>query len=63
MAIFVGVGAMSIPWAVAIAAVVLVEKVFPQGVLFSRALGGILIGAAIFVLLRPDLVPAMTEDM
>jgi predicted metal-binding membrane protein len=63
MALFVGVGAMSIPWAVAIAGVVLIEKVFPQGVLFGRALGAILIGAAIFVLLRPDLVPAMPAEM
>jgi predicted metal-binding membrane protein len=63
MAIFVGIGAMSIPWAVAIAAVVLVEKVSPQGATFSRALGAILIGAAIFVLLRPDLVPAMPAAM
>ncbi len=63
MGIFVGIGAMSIAWAVAIAGVLLVEKVFPQGVVFSRALGAILIAAAIFVLLRPDLVPAMAQTM
>lgn len=59
MAIFVGVGAMSIPWAVGIAAVVLIEKVLPQGVVFGRALGVLLIAAAIVVFIRPDLVGDM----
>ncbi|HEV8537244.1 MAG TPA: DUF2182 domain-containing protein [Candidatus Limnocylindria bacterium] len=55
MALFVGVGAMSLPWAVGIAAVVLVEKVLPQGVAFGRILGAVLIAASVLVLLRPEL--------
>jgi predicted metal-binding membrane protein len=63
MAIFVGVGAMSIPWAAAIAGVVLVEKVVPHGVAFGRVLGAILVVAGLLVLMRPELVGDMGTTM
>jgi predicted metal-binding membrane protein len=55
MAVFVGVGAMSIPWAVAIALMVLVEKVLPRGATLGRIAGGALIVASLLVLARPEL--------
>jgi predicted metal-binding membrane protein len=55
MALFVGVGAMSLVWAVGIALVVLVEKVRPEGVVFGRIAGVLLIVAGVIVLVRPDL--------
>ena len=55
MAIFLGVGAMSLVWAAAIALVVLAEKVLPRGVAFGRIAGTLLIVAGVIVLLRPEL--------
>jgi predicted metal-binding membrane protein len=49
MALFVGVGAMSLVWAVGIALVVLVEKLRPAGVAFGRIAGALLIAAAVIV--------------
>jgi predicted metal-binding membrane protein len=63
MALFVGVGAMSLGWAVAIALVVLVEKLLPQGVSFGRVAGGILVAAALLVLVRPELATGMPGAM
>ena len=45
MALFVGVGAMSLIWAIGIAVVVLIEKVRPEGVVFGRIAGALLIVA------------------
>ena len=61
MAVFVLVGAMSLPWLVAVAAVVFAEKVSPRGALVGRVAGLALVGAGILVLARPDL--AMPNDM
>jgi predicted metal-binding membrane protein len=55
MALFVGVGAMSLVWAAGIALVVLVEKVRPEGVAFGRIAGALLIAAGVIVLARPEL--------
>jgi len=55
MALFVGVGAMSLVWAVGIALVVLVEKLRAEGVAFGRIAGALLIAAAVIVLARPEL--------
>jgi predicted metal-binding membrane protein len=55
MALFVGVGAMSLVWAAGIALVVLVEKVRPEGVAFGRIAGALLIAAGVIVLTRPEL--------
>jgi predicted metal-binding membrane protein len=63
MALFVGVGAMSLVWAVGIALVVLVEKVRPEGVAFGRVAGAMLIAAAVIVFLRPELAMSVGGPM
>ena len=63
MALFVGVGAMSLVWAVGIALVVLVEKVGPQGVAFGRIAGAFLIVAGAIVLVRPELALSVGGTM
>jgi predicted metal-binding membrane protein len=63
MALFVGVGAMSLLWAVGIALVVLVEKVRPEGVAFGRIAGASLIAAAVIVLARPELAMSVGGPM
>jgi predicted metal-binding membrane protein len=63
MALFVGVGAMSLVWAVAIAALVLLEKVLPRGVAFGRIAGTLLVAAAVIVLARPELAMAISGGM
>jgi len=63
MALFVGVGAMSLVWAVSIALVVLVEKVRPEGVAFGRIAGGLLIVAAAIVLAFPELAMSVGGSM
>ena len=63
MALFVGVGAMSLVWAAGIALVVLIEKVRPEGVAFGRIAGGLLIGAAVIVLARPELAMSVGGPM
>jgi predicted metal-binding membrane protein len=62
MAVFVAAGAMSLVWAVVIAAAVFVEKVLPRGVTFGRLMGLVLIGLAVAVLVRPELA-GTTGDM
>jgi predicted metal-binding membrane protein len=63
MTMFVGVGAMSLVWAVGIAIVVLVEKVRPEGVAFGRIAGVVLIAAAVIVFARPELAISIGEPM
>lgn len=63
MALFVGVGAMSLMWAVGIALVVLIEKVRPEGVLFGRIAGALLIVAGVIVLVRPELAMSVGGPM
>ena len=63
MALFVGVGAMSLVWAVSIALVVLVEKGRPEGVAFGRIAGGLLIVAAAIVLAFPELAMSVGGSM
>jgi predicted metal-binding membrane protein len=63
MALFVGVGAMSLVWAVGIALVVLVEKVRPEGVAFGRIAGVLLIAAGAIVLVRPELAVSIGGPM
>jgi predicted metal-binding membrane protein len=55
MALFVGVGAMSLGWAVGIAIVVLIEKLRPEGVFVGRVAGAVLIAAAVIAFVRPEL--------
>jgi predicted metal-binding membrane protein len=63
MALFVGVGAMSLVWAVGIALVVLIEKVRPEGVAFGRIAGVLLIAAGVIVLARPELAMSVGGPM
>jgi predicted metal-binding membrane protein len=63
MALFVGVGAMSLVWAAGIALVVLVEKVRPEGVAFGRIAGALLIAAGVIVLARPELAGPVGGSM
>jgi predicted metal-binding membrane protein len=63
MALFVGVGAMSLVWAAGIAVVVLIEKVRPEGVAFGRIAGGFLIVAAAIVLAFPELAVSVGGSM
>jgi predicted metal-binding membrane protein len=63
MALFVGVGAMSLLWAVGIALVVLIEKVLPRGVAFGRVAGAVLVAASLVVLVRPDLATGLMSEM
>jgi predicted metal-binding membrane protein len=63
MALFVGVGAMSLVWAVGIALVVVVEKLRPEGVAFGRIAGALLIAASLIVLARPDLAISIGGPM
>ena len=55
MAILVAVGAMSLPWVVAIAAVVLAEKVAPGGARIARLAGLALVALGLLVAVRPEL--------
>jgi predicted metal-binding membrane protein len=63
MALFVGVGAMSLVWAAGIALVVLVEKLRAEGVAFGRIAGALLIAAAVIVLARPELATSVGGPM
>jgi predicted metal-binding membrane protein len=63
MTLFVGVGAMSLVWAVGIAIVVLVEKVRPEGVAFGRIAGAVLIALAVIVFGRPELAMSVGGPM
>ena len=63
MALFVGVGAMSLVWAVGIAVVVLIEKVRPEGVAFGRIAGGLLITAAVIVFAFPELAMSVGRSI
>lgn len=63
MALFVGVGAMSLVWAVGIALVVLIEKVRPEGVAFGRIAGALLVAAAVIVFVRPELAMSIGGTM
>src|SRR3989475_12597195 len=63
MALFVGVSAMSLVWAVGIALVVLVERLRPEGIAFGRIAGALLIAAAVIVFARPDLAMSFGGPM
>ena len=59
MAILVGVGAMSLPWVVAIAAVVFAEKVLPGGRRTARVAGVALLALGLLVAARPELAASL----
>ncbi len=55
MAVFVGAGAMSLGWAIAVAAVVFAEKLLPRGMAVARLTGITLIMGAVAVAARPEI--------
>ena len=59
MVILVAVGAMSLPWVVAITVIVFAEKVLPRGWWTARVVGGVLIVLGLAVALRPELAGTM----
>jgi predicted metal-binding membrane protein len=59
MVILVAVGAMSLPWVVAVTVVVFAEKILPRGWWTARVVGGVLIVLALAVALRPQLAETM----
>jgi predicted metal-binding membrane protein len=56
MAVLVAAGGMGLAWVALIALIVLVEKLVPQAVWFSGAVGVAFALGAVLVLLRPELV-------
>jgi predicted metal-binding membrane protein len=59
MVVLVAAGAMSLPWALLIAAVVFAEKVLPRGEWTARAAGGTLVLLSGLVVLEPGLAAAL----
>jgi len=56
MAVLVAAGGMGLAWVALIALIVLVEKLVPRAVWFSRAVGVAFVLGALLVMLRPELV-------
>jgi predicted metal-binding membrane protein len=61
MAVLFALGVMSVFWMVVIAAVIFVEKVFPNGPRLKRAAGIGLIALGLWVAVSPSSVPMLTE--
>jgi predicted metal-binding membrane protein len=59
MAVLVAAGGMGLAWVALIALIVLIEKLVPRAVHFSRAVGVAFVLGAVLVLLRPELVTPM----
>ena len=59
MAVLVAAGGMGLAWVAVIALIVLIEKLVPRAVWFSRAVGVAFALGAVVVLLRPELVSPM----
>jgi len=59
MAVLVAAGGMGLAWVALIALIVLVEKLVPRAIWFSRAVGVAFVLGAVLVVLRPELVAPM----
>jgi predicted metal-binding membrane protein len=59
MAVLVAAGGMGLAWVALIALIVLVEKLAPRAMWFSRAVGVAFVVGALVVVLRPELVTPM----
>lgn len=59
MVVLVAAGAMSLPWALLIAAVIFAEKALPAGAWTARAAGAALLVLAVFVVAEPGLVTTL----
>lgn len=60
MAVFAAAGAMSLAWALAVAAVVFAEKLLPRGMLVARLTGIALIIGAVAVAARPEIADLLS---
>lgn len=58
MLVLVLLGMMSLTWMAAVAGVILLEKVLPRGWPVRRAVGVVLVGAGVFLLVWPRTLPA-----
>ena len=54
-------GVMSLVWMTVVAAVILVEKVFPRGEIFARTTAVALVAAGFWVAAAPESVPGLTQ--
>jgi predicted metal-binding membrane protein len=59
MVVLVAAGAMSLPWALLIAAVIFAEKALPRGAWTARAAGAALVLLGVFVVVEPGLAAAL----
>jgi predicted metal-binding membrane protein len=59
MVVLVAAGAMSLPWALLIAAVVFAEKVLPRGAWTARAAGAAFVLLGLFVVVEPGLAATL----
>jgi predicted metal-binding membrane protein len=63
MLILVAINMMSIPWMVAIAAVVVAQKVFPEKTAVDVALALLIVALGVLIAIEPSLVPALNQSM
>ncbi len=63
MVVLLAVGVMNLIWMAAIAAAILVEKMWTHGRAFSRLTGVLLIAVALFVPAHPELLPGFHSVM
>ena len=63
MVVLVAAGAMALPWVLLIAALVLVEKVFPYSKWTTRLIGVGLVGLGLLVGLQPELANMLHGQM
>jgi predicted metal-binding membrane protein len=59
MLVLVAVGAMSLPWVLAIAAAVFIEKILPNAERTARIIGVLLVVLGLLIALQPGLAAAM----
>jgi predicted metal-binding membrane protein len=63
MAVLVAVGIMSIPWMIAIAVVVIAQKLLPARAALDVPLALAIIGLGILIIVAPSSVPGLTPPM
>jgi predicted metal-binding membrane protein len=61
MLVLFALGVMSLVWMGLVAAAILVEKTFPRGESFARALAVVLVALGLWVGSAPASVPGLTE--
>jgi predicted metal-binding membrane protein len=63
MLMLLALGAMSVGWMVAVAALVLVQKLLPARATFDRALALTIIAFGVLILINPSAVPGLVPAM